>query len=294
VYFDRVPVPELLALVAPGGPLRWLVDVARADAGMHLQLRRSRTSRPRGSVQLYLGRTSPLEIVAGAAGLVRLGAHRTYRPLDPGLFERAWASRDLVALVPRLRGFVDGVRALAARSFTEGEARAQVGLLRRYGPLARRDDPFVALDSEAVIGFDSTPARQAYEQRLRADLALADVHRELDVLGVLADGSVALVELKAADADLDVAVAQAASHVHRFARLPAGWEARGLGGLAEAKVALGLLPFAPRFAAPLRLVPVVAAPDLPSHWRPARPDLAAGVLLWRLDAAGQIVEERRA
>ncbi|MFZ5476681.1 MAG: hypothetical protein ACOZNI_07900 [Myxococcota bacterium] len=293
MYYDRVPVPELLALLHPGGPIRWLVDLAVAEPGMHLQLRRSRGGRARGSVQLYLGRTSPLEVVAASAGLFRLGTHRTYAVLDPELFARDRTYGEVGGLRPRLEAFVRGVQRTAAASFTDGEAVAQVGLLRRYGPLARAGDPFVALDSEVVIGFDSRPDRDRYEASLRADLQLRDVHRELDVVGVLADGSVALVELKAPGGDLHVAVAQAASHVHRFSRLPAGWEVRGLGALAEAKRALGLLPYAPVVAVPPRLVPIVAAPDLPATWCPLRPDLAAGVRLWRLGGGGEILEERR-
>lgn len=294
MYYDRVPTPELRALLRPGGALRWLAELALANPGMHLQFRRSRGDRAHGSVQLYLGRTSPLEVVARPSGRFRLSAHATYRALAPELFAGDLVAADLTASRGPLERYLRRVEEGAATAFTDGEARAQVGLLRRYGPFARQGDPFVALDAEVVVGFDSRPERARYEAAARAELGLFATHRELDVLGVLADGAVALVELKAPGADLDVAIAQAASHVHRFARMHLGWERRGVEALARAKHEAGLLPFAPAVASPPRLVPVVAAPDLPSAWRPARPVLAAGVRLWELDEQGTIVAERAA
>lgn len=292
MYYDRVPALELRALLLPGGALRWLIDAAHAHAGMHVQLRRSRGERGRGSVQLYLGRTSPLEVISSREGRVQLSADKRYRALDPALFEDDRALRELEELRPRLEAFVGRVVKTAAAALTGGEAIAQSALLRRYGPFARPGDPFVALDSEVVIGFDTKVERTKADDALLAALGLSQVHRELDAIGVLEDGAIALVELKALGGDLDTAVAQVATHRHRFGSLHFGWERRGLGALGDAKAAVGLLPFAPRVSSPPRLVPVIAAPDLPSSWRPRRPDLAAGVRLWRLDEHGQIEEER--
>lgn len=313
MYYNRLPGLDLLALLQPGGALEWLVDHVHgtwgATHGAHLQLRRSEGARGLGSVQVYLGRTSPLEVIARPGDRYRLRAHRTYAVLAPDLFDHAVDVAALAALRPRLVSHLDGAVRAAPAAFLEGEARVGVGMLRRYGPHGRHGDPFVALDSEAVVGFADEAEQAAYGARLRTALgAFGGVsHDKLDVLGVLADGSIGLVEIKAADGDLGTAAAQVASHVHRFRALgreDPGWETGAIRRFAVAKRAARLLPYAPRIATPTPIVPVIAAPDARgdwvARWRKALgpalarcPELLAGLRVWRLSPAGEILEEER-
>lgn len=89
MYYDRRLPTDLLSLLAEGSPLSWMVGHVRSDWGQdnlaHLQFRRANGNRAKGGIQLYLGRTSPLEVVGKTTGHVELAADPFYRgiPLVP-------------------------------------------------------------------------------------------------------------------------------------------------------------------------------------------------------------------
>ena len=91
MYYDRSIDKELVAALAPDGPLAWLMAHVRSDMGrrhhVHLEFRKTRSGyRQRGSVQLYWGRTSPLEIQLHRNNCARLNANKTYRTISEPLF----------------------------------------------------------------------------------------------------------------------------------------------------------------------------------------------------------------
>ena len=143
MYYDRCIDEALADAVRPGGTLSWLMDHVRSDEGRmrhaHLQFRRDRGDRRHGSVQLYWGRTSPLEFRLRRGGRVRLNADRVYREVNKGAFSEAIPIEGLGVLESELRAYLREVAGLLAngplrrRAFVTREAACHAGLLRRYG-----------------------------------------------------------------------------------------------------------------------------------------------------------------
>ncbi len=92
MYYDRQIDEALARTIGPGGKLYWLTDHVRsgdgADRRAHIQFRRNRRDRRLGSIQLYWGRTSPLEFKLRAGSQIRLNADPTYKAESPHLFSR--------------------------------------------------------------------------------------------------------------------------------------------------------------------------------------------------------------
>lgn len=314
MYYDRRLPSETLALLEPSGPLAWLVDWVDSPDGRanlaHIQFRKASGKRVRGGIQLYLGRTSPLECIGKSDRRVELTADKSYRDVTPGIFGHAMPVADLHRIGSDLRTHVADCTRMANRSFLNGEAVAHAGLMRRYGMGHRTGDPLLAVDSEVQAGFGSDLERRDFDNGLRAQLQLADndtVHRKLDAIGILAEGDIGLVEVKAPGGDLVCAVVQAAVHVQRLQRLNSN-QADGLpkilAGMAVQKVGVGLLPSVPHLVSEPKLVPIVAAPDEREDWfaiwkretqlvRKTHKDLLVGLRFWRLDKYGELQEEQR-
>lgn len=294
MYYDRRVPPDLLNLLLPDGALGWLVPwlstPAATSAGAHVQTRRDRQGRRLGGVQLYVGRTSPMEVRGRPGGRLQLHADPFYRAMAPALFATDFDAPTLARAAEALRAHAERAATETHRSFVDGEAVVHAGLMRHYGPLADADAPFVALDSEARVGFDSQADQDAYEAALPALVGIPaheDLPRKLDLVGLARDGRVLLVEVKADASGLSRAAWQAAVHVARFQTLLKGhptWVNAVLGDLARSKARVGLLGQAVLgpFGASAALTPVIAAPD-------TRPDWVAA---WRREVAPVVGSSR--
>lgn len=316
LYYDRRLTEELLSLLFNGGPLSWLVAHSRADPQTRIEFRRADGERRLGSIQLYRGRTNPVEVLGLAKGQVKLKAHRTYKTLAPGLFGPALDPHDLRAsVIPYLKRVADA----APDAFTGGEGAIQNKLMRRYGLLHTDRDPVLLVDSEVRVGFrqDSrhrtgTEHRVAHQRQLECDLGIPanQTHTKFDALGILASGEPALVEIKDASGDIGEAARQLAAHLFTFGTLLRQTEyslVDALDGLVGQKAACGLIPSSPRLPrlSATKLVAVIAAPDVPGdwalRWRAAIgktlsniPGAPYRVELWRLMKSGDIAEIQNA
>ena len=314
MYYDRRVPPALLDLLLPEAPLGWFLPWLRspeaASAGAHVQTRRDRDGRRRGGLQIYLGRTSPLELRPLGRGGYRLHADTFYQSMTPAIFGTTWTEARLADETSALQAHLTRAAERTHRSFLDGEAVAHAGLMRRYGPLAEAGMPLLALDSEARIGFDALTDQQVFEADLRLRLGLPageELPRKLDLVALDSGGRLLLVEVKANATGLARAAWQAAAHVARFQALierDSLWFHEALHGLAADKVRVGLLGGArvPALPETPELVPVIAAPEDRSDWAKAwraeiAPVLAAtggwlgGLRLWRLSWDGALLED---
>lgn len=314
MYYDRRIPDDLIDLLLPGGALGWLLpwlstDVAQA-AGAHVQTRRNRHDRKRGGIQLYVGRTSPLEVRGRPKDRVRLHADRFYTAMAPDLFDRDIDVGELGLLTARLEAHAEHAAKSTHSSFVDGEAVVHAGLMRAYGPLAASDAAFQALDSEARVGFDTRADQVAFEASLPDRVGLPtseDVPRKLDVVAVDRDARLLLVEVKADAKGMTRAAWQAAVHVARFRSLVAQhpqWFGEVLADVANQKKRVGLLAhdWAPSFGDAPQIAPVVAAPDPRDGWQAAwraeiEPVVASckgmldGLRMWRLSEAGLVLKD---
>lgn len=182
--------------------------------------------------------------------------------------------------------------------------------MRRYGLLHESEDALLAVDSEVRLAFNSKAEREKYEAEARQRLGLsptARFPRKLDALGVLRDGDLALVEVKQEREGLVDAVTQTAAHMLRFSELRQEPTLSSVvNEMITQKASCGLLPsnVTLRAAPPLRLFPIIAAPDARTDWlerwrEQVCPRLEGyhGLLdalrLWRVSEEGEILEEGR-
>ena len=318
MYYDRSIDEELAAALTPGGPLAWLMAHVRSDMGRschaHLAFRKTRSGdRQRGSVQLYWGRTSPLEIQLRRGSQMRLNADKAYRTLSEPLFAEAPPLSRLGQLEDDLRAHLGRVKDFLAHStprrqaFVTGEAICHAGLMRCYGHGWRPGDLLVTIDSEVRIGFANRAEQENADAALRNRLGLSPseaLPRKLDALGVLHTGDMVLVEVKDAAGSIERAAVQLAAHRARFSGLMANGLLRdAVQALLDQKRAVGVIPpGGPRLRETARLVPWLAAPDesadWPAGWREVihrcgqklSPASLADLTLVRLSADGRILE----
>ena len=318
MYYDRRIAEALAQTIEPGGALCWLLDHVCSEEGAarhaHIQFRRDRHDRRLGSIQLYWGRTSPLEFRLRRGNQVRLNADCTYRAESTELFANTVPINQLNQIEDELRSHLERIGYLLKhspkqrQSFLKREAVCHAGLMRRYGYGWRSGDPLVAIDSEAQIGYSSSDRRDAEEAEIREQLQLSrseKIPRKLDALGVLPGGELALVKVKDERGDIDRAIIQASAHMVRYSHLMAPGNARDtIQAMIDQKTAVGLIPRGcPRLDGTPRIVPCIAAPadqpDWPSDWRRAIKNcsretkvLLNDVLLIRLDLSGCILDVR--
>ena len=279
MYYDRRVNAELVKTLSPGKALSWLVDHVASAEGQschaHIQFRRDRNSARRlGSVQLYWGRTSPLEFQFQRGGRVRLHAAASYRNQSIALFSCAVPLSQLAGLETELRDHLDRAAKLLRgnprrRALLSGEAVYHSGLMRRYSLEWRAGDPFLMADSEIRVGYGSKLERDAAREKIRKALGLGKyVPTKLDALGVLPTGDVVLVEVKGTKETIRKAAIQVAAHVTVMSRLRAeGTLPDAVNALLIQKRDAGLIPNGhPTVRTSPDIVPCIAAPDCRTDW----------------------------
>lgn len=298
--YDRTLGSAFVAALQTNPCLVRLVSLSRSPWGeevlAHVEFRRG------SSLQVYVGRTALLTVEATARGRFKLSAHPKYASLASDLLGQSYGDAELGAMADELEGYLRKAAAAASRSFTAGEGGVHAGFVRRYGQGFVTADPFLSVDKEIRVGFSNRDETRAFERELQARFGRA--HRKLDSLGVLDDGNIGVVELKAENESLEVAAVQAATHVFTLNHLLEDGLRETLDALITQKVAVGLLPeHARRVASEAELVPVIAAPDSRADWAVAwkngvdpvvatHPQLLRGLRMWRLSPGGDVVEAR--
>jgi hypothetical protein len=294
MYYDRRLEDHVCDLLAAGEPLHWLIDFVKSNENHRLDFRRADGGRHYGTLQLYVGRTSLLEVIGTRdPDKFKLAANARYRKCSPGLFLDP-EKRNVVVSRARLGNMENDLRdhiqqvtnpktsahKNVLKSFTKGEAVSHMGMMRRYGLLHSVGSRLIAVDSEIEIGFrkdKNGPYKNGTEHKnkdkldlKRAIPSLKRNHKKLDTLAVLPDGDVALVEVKDEGGNILCALQQAAVHMHRFQalmRTPDFNLHTIVEGIIDQKVRVGLLP--PHAIGVLSetpaLIPVVAQPDKPDR-----------------------------
>jgi len=320
VYYDRTLPPAVIEILGENGALAWVAKHLNGEPGLgplaHVQFRRDRRAERHGTVTLYLGRTTPIRFRYKDNGLFDLDAHAKYKKLSPMVFRGTMNEADFAELKKDFEKHVTKMMAAfgddVSAAFVEKEGALLAGLMRRYGHRNRAGDPFIGIDTEVVFEFPSPSTKEHFEQKLAQTVKLAgtEMPRELDAIGFLASGEVALVEVQDRDKEgrLDIAgaVGQIAAHVYRFrehARLRSAKPVEMLSTMRAQKVAAGLMPkHVESVEGKPTFVPVVAAADTRDDWkdqwlsatetvRRENADLLTGLRFWRLSGEGPNVGE---
>ncbi len=312
-YYNRAVPKELEALLVSDGALFWLRSFLATGVGNlalgDVQLRADNTARKTGSIQIYVGSTSILEIRPRA----RRGANKIDRfalTVGAETYRRYWDlpteavdAAELTSLRSCIESYLTRAGASVTKRWTDQESRVHAGLMRHHGLLAEAASEFVVFDREVVLGHADKAGRSKVANELR-DLgfgAKGRISNELDAIAVLPGGHIGLIELKSGENFLEDAAAQVAIYLQRFERLRASGSTAldGLVALVRQKVRAGLLPAIPAIAtlSPASAFrPVVAMPGSASGWprswirrlerhRTVLPSLQ----LWRVSQDGQVL-----
>lgn len=321
MYYDRTLPTEVIDALKEGGSLAWLSKRLKEEPGLgplaHVEFRKDRRAERHGCVTLYLGRTTPIRFRYRGNGLYDLDAHAKYKKLSPMVFRGTMNEADFEEIRPHFEKHMTKVADAfghdVSAAFIEKEAIVHAGLVRRYGHRHKEGDPFTAIDTEIVFEFPSASTKDHFEAKMATIVKLppgVELPRELDVLGILANGDIGIVEIKEKDKegklDLAGAVGQVAAHVYRFrehARLRSAKPIDVITQMRAQKVAAGFLPAHVESIAPhATFVPIVAAPDTREDWkdhwlreteeaRRNNADLLTGLRFWRLSGEGENVGE---
>ncbi|MBN8231507.1 hypothetical protein JYK02_28740 [Corallococcus macrosporus] len=209
--FDRLLDREVEGLVAPGGPLHFLVTRPGTKDGEPLDVH----LREGNIVTLYLGLTKLLDIKL-MAGAVKLSADAFYRGQAAALALFPTQSNSAQALPHQLAATWDAYRdnLQVQKSKVGQEGPWQTRLSRRYGPGFRTTDPWCVIDRECVIGYPNARMRKEIHDDLRArhapvaqsllgnqELRLKTGSQELrgnevDALAVTPQGDLFIMEVK--------------------------------------------------------------------------------------------------
>ena len=318
MYYDRHIVPELADTLKEGAALAWLVQHVHSAKGRsrhaHIQFRRAPGDRRWGSVQLYWGRTSPLELQWRRGAKLRCVAHATYRQASPELFQESFPLEALEEKEAALRHHLDKAALILEepecrrQALLKGEATSHAGMMWRYGHAYKASDPMLALDAEARVGFESRTKQREADAELRQRLELYSgeaLPKKLDTIALSSDGHILLIEVKDREGDIRRALTQVVAHVARFEALLAHQLREVLHRMRRQKVMAGLIPSdAPELLMEPSIRPWVAAPtstpDWAEAWSEQTQDLREkwssrlGGLRWvRLTERGDVLEVRQ-
>jgi hypothetical protein len=287
IYFDRRVPDAFVKVMAPGGALHGLAEIA-VDPGSLIDLRqRAYPDSPESHVTLYVNLTKVLDVAHHPGKGFRFLPGAAKKP--PEAFDDAWrawrAADDLMAIADAVVAYVpQAVAALAPRFVkTTGEGYLQTQLAKRVS------ERMIPIDREAVPGFPTTPARTAAIDDCAAPIKAAvasldggpfgklkSLGSEADLLAIDTAGRLLVIEVKGAKATAGICWAPA--QVSVYAALFRRWQdERGdahahavLGAmLAQHCEMLGIVAD-PVAGPPTMIVPVVAVEIPPSNTALAR------------------------
>jgi hypothetical protein len=215
MYYDRTISDEFENLILENGGLRWLIDYVKSTEDIDFLIGKNNNIE---WISLYRGLSRILRISKNPRvqdlGRIKLDADKAYMELMPVLYNNNINTNfesNLENLLQRVR--VNDRFKSYYNNKKEGYYQNQIS--RRYGIDGLKDDPFVIIDKESVIGFQDniekdriiTPLKSPYKE-LQADISRIDSKRygkdlqkksvgnELDFVALDKNGNILLIELK--------------------------------------------------------------------------------------------------
>ena len=263
--YDRALDEEAFGLVAPNGPLHFLITDAAGSVddryAYDVQIRKSNT------LMYYHGTTRVLTVhlaTTGRSPRCKLDAAASYRKLGSyrelaGAMDTGNTSSMRAAFIHYLSDVVPRTHVRYYRNHKEGYWQNR--LCVDFGRHCTAAAPWLVIDRECVIGFgDGNEKRTFYEDKLEAYTDIRDrlqekdkarwgkpaaktLGDELDLLAIDSDGQLLAIELKHGSNPGGVywGPLQVMAYQDAFAQVLPG-VSKGIRDLVEQKIKLGLLP----------------------------------------------------
>lgn len=213
MYYNRTISDPLAQLLSPGGELRWLFDFVKKHQDLDFLIGKNDSGE---WISVYRGLSRILSITQYAGQThIKIDAAEKFKALEPDIYVRRKPPSDfseqLESLVSKIRSDCGFSRYYENRK----EGFFQNELSRKFGINGTKDDAFVVLDKESVIGYASeeektkiySVLRQPYKvlqkaisdkdkARYGAALEQKPIGNELDFLALDRDGNILLIEYK--------------------------------------------------------------------------------------------------
>lgn len=213
MYYNRKISNSLSKLIESGGKLRWLFDFVKNRNDLDFLIGKSNSNE---WISVYRGLTSIVKITGyKRSDDIKIDGAKSYKNISPQLYGRKSISEvfkkeleDLINIISKNENFDRYYK-------NEKEGYYQNILSRKFGILGDKNDDFVIIDKEAVIGYSNQAEKDAllgkqqqkYKQlqreisdlnprRYGKHLVKKSIGNELDFLALDKDGNILLIEYK--------------------------------------------------------------------------------------------------
>jgi len=213
MYYNRTLSPSFSALIEEDGELRWLFDFVKTHDELDFLIGKNNKKQ---WISVYRGLSRILTIIkTKELKTVKIEGAEAYKNISSNIYGK----KDLpYNFKVELEYIIEAVKNEAEfdRYYkNEKEGYYQNILSRRFGILGDKNDDFVIVDKEAVVGYSNLKERNAESNelqekyfKLQTDISLKDSKRygininkkavgnELDFLALNKEGDILLIEYK--------------------------------------------------------------------------------------------------
>ncbi|MBC8552434.1 MAG: hypothetical protein H8D23_22630 [Candidatus Brocadiales bacterium] len=276
MYYKRNLSESFAMLLKPNGDLRWLFELIKQHPELDF-LTGSNNAGDWVSVYRGLGRLLRIRPTSNP-NEIKIDAHRAYQELVPSLYGRKGTNENFsVKLLNLVQKVAESPRFFSDYN-NKKEGYYQNEFSRQFGICGNPHDEFVAIDKEAVIGYENQaekdsillPIQQDYQVLLK-ELSQSDpkiygknkgtkaAGNELDFIALNKDGEILLIEFKHWKNASGVYLSpfQIGGYYDLWSDYPFDTLKHSILRLAEQKQGIGLINPEWKIPEPKRIIPVL-------------------------------------
>ena len=213
MYYNRKISSTFSSLIEDGGKMRWLFDFVKGNNELDFLIEKNNSKE---WISVYRGLSRVLTITkTKETDIVKLDGVKAYKNILPELYGEKSTSIIFKKELEHLVNVVSKDEKFDRYYKTKKEGYYQNILSRKYGICGNRDDDFVIIDKEAVVGYSDQAEKnnifgnmqQKYKQlqqdisdlnpvRYGKNLGKKAIGNELDFLALDKEGNILLIEYK--------------------------------------------------------------------------------------------------
>lgn len=213
MYYNRKISNSFSALIEKGGELRWLFEFVKTRDDLDFLIGKNNSKE---WISVYRGLTSIIKITRfKRSDDIKIEGAKSYRIILPQLYGKKSISEVFKKKLEHLINSISENEKFYKYYKNEKEGYYQNILSRKYGILGNKNDDFVILDKEAVVGYQNQKEKNSVIEKiqpkykeLQLDISLKNSKRygknndkksvgnELDFLALDKNGNILLIEYK--------------------------------------------------------------------------------------------------
>ncbi|MEA3494807.1 MAG: hypothetical protein U9R42_02105, partial [Bacteroidota bacterium] len=213
MYYNRKISNSFSVLIESGGKLRWLFDLVKKRDDLDFLIGKNNSKE---WISVYRGLTSIIKITGyKKSDDIKIDGAKSYKIILPQLYGRKSISEMFKKELEHLINIISKNEKFDKYYKNKKEGYYQNILSRKYGIFGDKDDDFVIIDKEAVVGYLNQKEKDTvfkkilpkYKQfqhdisaknskRYGKDIEKKSVGNELDFLALDKNGNILLIEYK--------------------------------------------------------------------------------------------------